>query len=511
MRNRESIGSGIARAIESCYIPCPLDFGRWTSDFGLRTSDLGPRTSDPEHSEPSTYTLEQRTNTAYAHWTKSVYPHDPRPMADVIDLQPVKGVRDFYPEDQRIRNWLFGQWRTVATSFGFEEYDACVLESEELYIRKAGDEITSQLYNFADKGERRVALRPEMTPSLARMVMAKGASLPLPARWFAIPQCFRYENMQRGRKREHFQWNMDIVGLASVAGEAELMAAQATFLRNVGFRIDGAEPEILFKVSNRQVLQHFLEGLGLGGDRFAAVCVIIDKRDKIGNAAVTAELAKLDISATDAENICALLDTRGLDDVAQRVPADNPGLIALRELMEYATAFGIADAIRIDLSVVRGLSYYTGTVWEVFDASGSLPRAIAGGGRYDALIEHFGGTPTPMVGFGFGDVVILEILADRGRLPALPRQVDDVVYPMSAKEFTVANRIAAAQRAAGRSVLVDYSGRRFKHAIQRAEAEGAQRFLVLGGNEVKEGVCVVRILGGTERNESKVPLSELGC
>ncbi len=431
-------------------------------------------------------------------------------MADRIDLQPVKGVRDIYPEDQRVRAWLFAHWRAVAASFGYEEYDACVLESEELYVRKAGDEITGQLYNFEDKGGRRVALRPELTPSLARMIMAKGAALPLPARWFAIPQCFRYENMQRGRKREHYQWNMDIVGLAGVVGEAELMAAQAAFLRRVGFRLDGADPEIVFNVSNRQVLQHFLEGLAITGDRFAQVCVVIDKRDKIGDAATTAELAKLAVDAATATKIIALLDLRGLDAVTAAIGADNPGVAALRELMDYAAAFGIADAVRIDLSVVRGLSYYTGTVWEVFDASGSLPRAIAGGGRYDRLIEHFGGTPTPMVGFGFGDVVITEILSERQRIPDLVRCVDDVVYPMAPTEFVIANRIASHLRAEGRSVLVDYSQRRFKHAIQRAEAENATRFLILGGNEVKEGVCIVRTLGA-ERNEVKVPLSELGA
>lgn len=430
-------------------------------------------------------------------------------MSEPIDLQPVKGVRDFYPEDLRLRRWLFDHWRAVAESFGYEEYDACVLEHEALYIRKAGDEITGQLYSFADKSDRRVALRPELTPSLARMVMAKGSALALPARWFAIPQCFRYENMQRGRKREHFQWNMDIVGLASVAAEAELMAAQATFLRRAGLKLEGATPEIVWRVSNRQVLGQVLEQLGITGERFAEVCVIIDKRDKLGHDGTAALLTQAGLPAAEAAQLLDLLDTRGLDEVAKKVPADNPGLLALRELMEYAAAFGIAHLIHIDLSVIRGLSYYTGTVWEVFDATGSLPRAIAGGGRYDGLISHFGGTPTPMVGFGFGDVVILEILGERSLLPVLPRNVDDVVYPMSKAEFAIGNRIAAALRSQGRRVLVDYSGRRFKHAIQRAEDEGASRFFILGGNEVSAGVVVERTLGG-EKQEVKRPLADFG-
>ncbi len=428
-----------------------------------------------------------------------------------IDLQPVKGTRDFYPEDMRIRTWLFGLWREVAARYGFEEYDACVLESEELYIRKAGDEITGQLYNFTDKGDRRVALRPELTPSLARMVLAKGAALPLPARWFAIPQCFRYENMQRGRKREHFQWNMDIVGLSSVAAEVELMSAQADFLGRTGLNVSAAgTPDVIWRVSNRQVIQHFLEGLGIAGEGFAQVCVIIDKRDKIGNEATAAELAKLGISADNTARIIALLDTTGLDAVAQKVPAGNPGLIALRQLMDLAQAAGIAHLIRIDLSVIRGLSYYTGTVWEVFDATGSLPRAIAGGGRYDRLMETFGGKATPMVGFGFGDVVITEILRERNLLPTPGKGIADVVYPMSAAEFPVANRIAAHLRKQGRNVAVDYSERRFKHVIGRAEQDGAERLLIIGSNEVKDGVCVVKTLG-TEKREERVSLAQFGA
>ncbi|MBA3845659.1 MAG: histidine--tRNA ligase [Planctomycetes bacterium] len=424
-----------------------------------------------------------------------------------IDLQPVKGTRDFYPDDMRLRTWLFARWREVATHFGYEEYDSCVVESEELYIRKAGDEITSQLYNFMDKGERRVALRPEMTPSLARMVMAKGAALPLPARWFAIPQCFRYENMQRGRKREHFQWNMDVIGLESVAAEAELMAAQAEFLRSTGLNLGTDKPDIVWRVSNRQVLGHALAQMGIDGDAFAKVCVVIDKRDKIGDDETAKQLIALNVSADDARRILALLDVRGLDALAQHVPADNPGFVALRQLAELCASFGIGHLIRIDLSVVRGLSYYTGTVWEVFDATGTLPRAIAGGGRYDRLVEQFGGAALPMVGFGFGDVVIVEILRERGLLPATPRALDDVIYPMQAGEFALANRIAAKLRRDGRNVAVDYTVRRFKHVVQRAEADGAKRLLILGGDEVARGVCKARTLGA--RDEVEIPLAEL--
>ena len=429
-------------------------------------------------------------------------------LAESIELQPVKGTRDFYPEDLRVRAWLFNHWRNIATKYGYEEYDACVLEHEQLYVRKAGDEITTQLYGFEDKGGRRLSLRPELTPSLARMIMARGAAQKLPARWFAIPQCFRYEKMQRGRTREHFQWNMDIIGLDHPVAEAELMAAQVDFLRAAGFKIGAEKTEVELRVSNRLLLQHALEGLGITGELFAQVCVIIDKLEKIGAGATAEMLEKAGVNADARARILKLLTIKGIEQVKAEIPADNPGVAALDQLLKLADSFGIAASRKIDLSMIRGLSYYTGTVWEVYDTSGSLPRAIAGGGRYDRLIEHFGGKPTPMAGFGFGDVVVTELLRERGLLPPLKREVDDVVYPMCEKEFEIASRIATALRKKGRTVLVDYTQRRFKHAIKSAEDEGATRLLILGGNEVAEGVCNIRTIGA-EKKEEKAPLADL--
>jgi histidyl-tRNA synthetase len=305
---------------------------------------------------------------------------------------------------------------------------------------------------------------------------------------------------------------MDIIGLPGVAAEAELMAAQADFLRRCGFRLDGPEaqqaPEIVFKVSNRAVLGGALDAIGISAEQFAAVCVVIDKKDKIGAEATAVQLAELGVSADAAAQVLRLLDTRGLDAVAQLVPADDPGLQQLRALLALADAAGFAHLIRVDLSVVRGLSYYTGTVWEVFDASGAMPRAIAGGGRYDRLAETLGGKPIPMVGFGFGDVVILEILAERKLLPDMKRGLDDVVFPFSPHEFAAAARVATRLRAQGRSVVVDYSERRFKHAIARAEADGAARLIILGADELRAGVVKVRLLDGS-RTETTVAMDAI--
>ena len=422
-----------------------------------------------------------------------------------IELQAVKGTRDFYPLEARRQQWLFGLWREIAGSFGYEPYDACVLEHEELYTRKAGDEITQQLYCFEDKGGRRVSLRPEMTPSLARMVMARQGILPLPLRWYAIPQCFRYERMQRGRKREHFQWNMDVVGLDHVAAEVELMQAQATFLRRAGLDLDAAQPEAVWRVSDRRVLQDFLASLGIAGEQFAAVCVIVDKRDKIGREATATELAALGVAAEPAGRILDLLELTSLDALAAAVGEANAGVRSLRTLLALAEAAGMARLVRIDPSIVRGLSYYTGTVWEVFAEVGSIRRAVAGGGRYNQLLATLGGKQLPMVGFGLGDVVILDLLEELQRLPPDLRGLDDVIYPMAEGGFATAVRIATKLRAQGRRVAVDFTLRRFKHVIQAAEGAGAARLLILGESELAAGQCKIRDLA--TREETAVELA----
>lgn len=197
-----------------------------------------------------------------------------------LDTNPPKGTRDFYPEDMRLRTWLFDTWRDVAKTYGFSEYDAPVLESESLYTRKAGEEVTEQLYNFVDKGDRNVALRPEMTPSLARMVMAKKGGLSLPLKWFSIPQCWRYERMTRGRRREHFQWNMDIWGVSGVEVEAELLSAMVDFFQRVGLKAE----DVGIKVNSRLVIAEVLTELGIPEEKFAATCVLVDKLEKVSQA-----------------------------------------------------------------------------------------------------------------------------------------------------------------------------------------------------------------------------------
>ncbi|KAH7435441.1 hypothetical protein KP509_06G065200 [Ceratopteris richardii] len=318
-----------------------------------------------------------------------------------------------------------GFFNSLERLFAFEEVDFPVLESEALFVRKAGEEITQQLYNFEDKGGRRVSLRPELTPSLARLVLQKGKALPLPVKWFAIGQCWRYERMTRGRRREHYQWNMDILGIPGVEAEVELLSAIVTFFKKVGI----SSNDVGIKISSRKVLQSLLERFEVPPGSFAAVCVVVDKVEKITRKEVEEELLKLGVLKDAADGILNALSVRSLTELEGLLGTESEAVRDLKQLFSLANGYGFADWLVFDASVVRGLAYYTGTVFEGFDKEGKL-RAICGGGRYDRLLSTFGGEDTPACGFGFGDAVIVELLKDRGLLPSLQQEIDFIVFPL---------------------------------------------------------------------------------
>ena len=422
-----------------------------------------------------------------------------------LSLNPPRGTRDFYPEDLRLRTWLFDHFRETSRRFGFEEVDAPVLEHAELYMRKAGEEIVDQLYHF-ELHDRHLALRSEFTPSLARMVMARQGSLKLPIRWFSIPQCWRYERMTRGRRREHYQWNMDIWGEADVTAEAELMAALFTQFEALGL----APGDVRMRLNHRALLEETLrEGvLAERPEAFEPLCVIIDKIDKIGGDAVADQLADPDglvrLSRGEAEDVVARLGAKGLDEAARGVPDDSRALAELRRLFDLLDGYALADRVDFDPSVVRGLAYYTGVVFEAFDAAGEL-RAVCGGGRYDRLLETLGGKPLPAVGFGFGDAVIVELLQDRGLLPELPRQLDAVVFPMGASQRAAAQRLARRLRASGLSTELLLSDTKAKRVFADADKAGARSVYVIGEDEQARGVVKIRDLVTREEREEPLP------
>ena len=416
--------------------------------------------------------------------------------------QGVRGTRDFYPEDMRLRNWLFERFHSAARSHGFEEYDAPVLESEELYTRKAGEEIVGQLYNFEDKGGRKVALRPEMTPSLARMVMARAGALALPIKWYSIPQCWRYERTQRGRGREHYQWNVDIWGMNGIEADAELLSVLVQFFDSVGL----SSEDLVIRISSRKVLEEVLGSLGLEGEIFAQTCVIVDKMDKLPEDVIEAQLSDLGLLSESISTIRSVLGITDLESLSSALSSDSEALIELQSLFSLCDSYGISDWVSFDASVVRGLAYYTGPVFEAHDRAGNL-RAICGGGRYDKLIGTLGGNDLPATGFGFGDMVVMELLADKGLLPELSTGVSDVVFGMGTELRGAAMQVAAKLRSAGRTVDLVLEDKKMKWVFKHAERCGATRLVMVMPDEWAEGKVRIKDLDTGE--ESTVAMKDL--
>jgi len=328
-------------------------------------------------------------------------------------MERLPGFRDFYPEplphkdvwSADARQYIFDTWRSVARRYGFREYDGPPLEPLELYTLKSGDEIVGQLYNFTDKGDRAVALRPEMTPTLARMVAAHERNYKKPIKWFSLPQLYRYERQQKGRLREHFQFNCDIVGEADPAADAELIALLIDTLR--AFKL--TPQDFVIRLSSRQAWQQFFATRCSDESKAYAFYQVIDKLEREDSAVSQEKLAALGFS---------------LDEVKSFIAASSP-TPELDAVLKNLAARGLGDFVKIDYNVIRGLAYYTGVVFEAFDVKGEF-RAIAGGGRYDNLVKLISGgkVDLPALGFGMGDVVLLELLKSRGLLPKFGPKLD---------------------------------------------------------------------------------------
>ena len=410
--------------------------------------------------------------------------------------QGVRGTRDFYPEDMRLRNWLFQKFHASSLSHGFEEYDSPIIEHEELYTRKQGEEITQQLYNFEDKGGRKISLRPEMTPSLARMVMARSGALPLPIKWYSIPQCWRYERTQRGRGREHYQWNVDIWGMEGIEADAELLSVMVHMFKSVGLTHD----DVVVRISSRKVLEEVLGSLGIEGDSFTKTCVIVDKMDKLPEETVSAQLSDLGISDSSITTIQSVLSVTDLPELRDMLSPDSMAVSELERLFQLLESYGISDWTTFDASVVRGLAYYTGPVFEAQDRGGEL-RAICGGGRYDKLIGTLGGRDLPATGFGFGDMGIMELLSDKGLLPDISSRVSDVVFSMDESLRGAAMEVSSKLRGAGRTVDLVLEPKKMKWVFKHAERTGADRLVMVMPAEWESGKVRIKDLQTGEESD----------
>jgi histidyl-tRNA synthetase len=419
-------------------------------------------------------------------------------------FQSLPGFREFYPDDLSRRKHIFDLWRRTAHAFGFAEYDAPVLEPLELYKAKSGDEIEAQLFSFTDKGGREVALRPEMTPTVCRLVGARASALKRPVKWFSIAEFYRYERMQKGRGRCFFQFNADIFGEPGPEAEIELTALLTQCLAAFGL----TEEDFYVRLSDRNLWFFYLEALGLDEPRVRGVLGAVDKFEKYGDDAFKGYTEQFgELEAGVKAKVLAFLQIKTLAALEQALaPLASDKLAARladwRKLLGGLEAMGLARFIAVDLGVVRGLAYYTGFVFEAFDRKGEL-RALAGGGRYDDLVEKLGGPALPAVGFAIGDMTFALLLEQRGLMPSFVQAPD--VYCVIGGE---AGRRAAfadihALRAAGRRVDYPMKEVAFGKQFKAAADSGAKLALIYGDDEVAKGVVKIRDLTG--RTEREVP------
>ena len=425
-------------------------------------------------------------------------------MAEPVNFSAPRGMRDFYPEDMVLRNTIFQAWATAARRFGFEQYDSCVVESLGLLKRKGGEEIQDQIYWFKDKSDRELALRAEMTPTLARMIVAKQNELVFPLKWFTIAQCFRYERMTRGRKREHYQWNLDIIGEPSVLAEAEVVMAAVSALNDLGL----SSADVRVHVNSRAVLSDILAKLGIPRDHHAATFLALDKRGKIPDEEIATLLTGEGLGPESIDATVKILNLTTLEQVVEVLGERTPALEHFLGFFDIMKLYGAGDIVKFDISVIRGLGYYTGIVFEGFDAGRSL-RAIFGGGRYDNLLGDLGGKPMTAVGLGFGDVVIAELLAEKGKAPHPSAQKDLAISYMEDAQRETAVRIAKSLRDGGANVDVALHPEKPKHFFGRTGKAGFRRGIYIGPDDITKRS--VRIKNLVDRTEQEATLASLGA
>ncbi len=426
----------------------------------------------------------------------------------MASFQTLPGFREFYPDAMARRNHLFRLWRQTATAFGFAEYDAPVLEPLDLYKTKSGNEIEAQLFSFTDKGGREVALRPEMTPTVCRLVGEKASALKRPIKWFSIGEFYRYERMQKGRGRCFFQFNADIFGEPGIEAETELIALLTQCLCGFGLTAE----DFFIRLSDRNLWFYFLEALGFDDARSRSLLTAVDRYEKLGDEAFKEDAAQFGpLDEERRARILAFLAIRSLPALEAAVASLASERIAARledwrRLLGNLDAMGLSRFVEVDLGVVRGLAYYTGFVFEAFDRKGEL-RALAGGGRYDDLVGKLGYAEMPAVGFAIGDMTFALLLEQRGLMPTLVQAPDVYVVIGGPAERRAAFGDIHALRSAGYRVEYPMREMAFGKQFKAAAESGARLALIYGTDELAKGVVKVRDLG--ERSEREVPVAHV--
>jgi histidyl-tRNA synthetase len=412
-------------------------------------------------------------------------------VATKTTIRSVKGTRDFYPEVMAFRNWLYQKVQAISRSFGYQEYEAPILERLELYAAKSGEELVKeQSFVLTDRGGDELALRPELTPSLARMIAQQQANLILPVRWFSFGPFWRYERPQRGRTREFFQWNIDLLGAETPTADAEIVAIGAEFLRNLGL----SSTEVAIFLNSRRLMERKLAEMGIGDDLRMDVFRLIDRRDKLPMDNWRSWALEMGLSE---EQLDALQDLLANADLWQE--SDE-----LCQIFATAEAFGLAEYLVYDASIVRGLDYYTGPVFEAYDRARKF-RAIFGGGRYDNLVADVGGDPITGVGFAMGDVIISLILENAGKLPNLPISPSQVLVTLFSQDlYAPTLDLAARLRRGGINVEQSLEPLRLGKQIRYASRKGIPYVSILGSDELEAGQIVLKdLVTGEQRAYSE--------
>jgi histidyl-tRNA synthetase len=427
-----------------------------------------------------------------------------------MKIPPVKGTRDFYPADMAVRNYIIDGWKKVSIRNGFEEYDGPILEHLQMYTQKSGDEIVEQLFSLTDRGGRDLALRPEITPTLARMVNQRINSLPKPIKWFSVPRLFRAERPQKGRLREFFQWNIDIIGVEAdfeypfgMLADAEIIFTTLDYLQQVGL----TKNDIVVKISSRKLLAAFLKNIGIAEKDLGSMYALLDKKPKMPPDTFK---ALFDEKLSDKVKTSKILEFMELDLLSKvkKFIGVNPEVDkAIKELLELGRLLNqmdISDFCKFDPSIVRGLAYYTGIVFEVHDITGDL-RAICGGGRYDNLLKDFGGPDIPAVGMGMGDCILEILLRKRDVLEKniLKRELDYFVIPVGPGTYDNKNGVAestpedealkltAKLRRSGFKVDLSYKLTSISKLLQEASAQNA-KYCIIIGEEFKDNNLIIK-------------------
>lgn len=415
-----------------------------------------------------------------------------------------KGTRDFYPEQMAVRNWITDAWKQVSVDHGFEEIDGPIFEMLDLFTAKSGQEIVEQLFSFEDRGGRQLAIRPEITPTVARMVNQQAQSLRRPIRWFSVPRLCRSERPQKGRLREFFQWNIDIIGADEMLADAECIFVAIDYVRRVGLKAE----DVVMRIGSRALLAALLAKLGYDEDRHAGLFAILDKRDKVPAAVFEEKLAEFESDTTLRSELLKIASARGyegLELLAEMARGDTTATSHaedLKLLFIHLHQFGVDHYCEFDSGIVRGLAYYTGPVFEMFYRGGQM-RAICGGGRYDNLLKVLGGPQMPAVGFGMGDVIIEDIFREKSLLPTQFRPTTFYVVDADTTLFDRVVNIVAMLRHAGHTAQFSYKRQALGKQLKAADACGARVAVIVGEELIESEQVVTRDLhSGQQRTVS---------